>query len=294
MIELTPVTWALTYIFLVSVMLSIGLDVSAREVLAVLANARLLGRALVANLVVMPVVGLGVVHLFPLSPDIATGIVILAAAPGAPFAVNFTSRAKGGAAFAAVLLFVLTVVALVVTPPLAAVLVGANSPFDLPVWRVVRGAILYLVIPLLAGFALQHWVPDAARRLRTPVKVCAAVSFPAVVLLTMGMKSAATRAIGVPALAAVLTLVLVGMVAGWMLGGPSTATRQVLATGTSMRNAMVALLIARTSLPDSNVDLAVLTFSALMIPPNLIFTIYQNRRGRALAAREETPVVARG
>ena len=56
-----------------------------------------------------------------------------------------------------------------------------------------------------------------------------------------------------------------------------------------MRNAMVALLIARTSFPDSDVDLAVLAFSSLMVPPNLIFTIYQGRRARALATRRGTP-----
>jgi hypothetical protein len=47
--------------------------------------------------------------------------------------------------------------------------------------------------------------------------------------------------------------------------------------------------VALTSFPGSHVDLVVLAFSALMIPPNLIFTIYQNRRDRARRRGEPAP-----
>ena len=286
MIELSPLAWFLTYLFLISVMLSIGLEVTGRQVLDALRNVSLLGRALLANLVLVPILGLILVRLFPMPPDIAAGVLILAAAPGAPFAVQFTSKAKEAVAFAAALLFVLTLVALFVTPPLAGLLLPVDTPLRLPVWRVARGVILYLLLPLLVGFALQRWVGSLAQALRKPATLCAALSFPAVTLLTMGMKSAGTRAIGLPALIAMLLLVLGGMLLGWFLGGPETGTRRVLATSTGMRNAMVALLLALTSFPNSDVDLAVLAFSALMVPPNLIFTIYQNRRARRRAQRE--------
>lgn len=281
MIELSLMVRVVSYLFLVSMMLSIALEVTGRQVLDVFRNWSLMGRALLANLVVVPLLGLVLVRLFPMSHDVAAGIVILAAAPGAPFAVQFTSKAKGAIAFAAALLFALTIVALFVTAPLAGLLLQADTPLRLPVGRVARGVVLYLLLPLLAGFALQRWAPAVAGVLRKPSTLVAAIAFPAVVVLTMGMKSAATRAIGTPAVIALLVLVLGGMVVGWLLGGPETATRRVLATSTGMRNAMVALLVALTSFPDSDVDLAVLAFSALMVPPNLIFTIYQNRRARA-------------
>jgi len=287
--ELGPLAWLLTYVFLVSAMLSIGLEVTGRQVLGTLGNASLMGRALVANLVVMPALGLALVRLFPMSPDVAAGLLILAAAPGAPFAVQFTGKAKGAVAFAAALLLALTLVALLVTPPLSGFLLGADTSLRLPAGRVARAALLYLVLPLLAGFALQRWAGALAGALRKPVALCAALSFPAVILLTMTVKSAATRAIGLSAVAALLLLVVGGMLLGWLLGGPDTATRRVLATGTGMRNAVVALLIARTSFPGSDVDLAVLAFSALMVPPNLVFTLYQGWRARTRPAGHEAP-----
>jgi BASS family bile acid:Na+ symporter len=290
MIELSPVARLLTSVFLVSVMLGIGLEVTGRQVLDALRNVSLMGRALLANLVLVPILGVVLVRLVPMPPDGAAGVLILAAAPGAPFAVQFTSKARDAVAFAAALLFVLTLVALVVTPPLAGLLLQVETPLALPAGRVALGVVLYLLLPLLAGFALQRWAAAPARALRKPVTLCASVSFPAVILLTMGMKSAATRAIGIPALVAMLGLVLGGMVIGWLLGGPEVGTRRVLATGTGMRNAMVALLVALTSFPGSDVDLAVLAFSALMVPPNLVFTIYHNLRARVRAAGPEAPV----
>jgi len=294
MIEMSPLARLLTYVFLVSVMASIGLQVTGRQVLDALRNVGLMGRALVANLVLMPILGLVLVWLFSLPSDIAAGVLILAAAPGAPFALQFTSKAKAAMAFAAALVFVLTAVALAITPPLAGVLLRGETPLALPAGRVAGQAAIYLLLPLLAGFALHHWAAGLAGMLRRPITLCATLSFPAVILLTMGVKSAATRAIGGRALAAMLLLVLGGMVIGWLLGGPETATRRVLATSTGMRNVMVALLIAFTSFPGSDVDLAVLAFSAVMVPPNLIFTIYHGildrRRARApgVAARSRT------
>ena len=94
MIELSPLARLLTYVFLVSVMLSVGLEVTGRQVLDALRNVRLMGRALLANLVLVPILGLVLVRLIPMAPDVAAGVLILAAAPGAPFAVQFTSKVR--------------------------------------------------------------------------------------------------------------------------------------------------------------------------------------------------------
>jgi BASS family bile acid:Na+ symporter len=284
MIEMSPLARLLTDVFLVSVMLSIGLEVTGRTVVDTLRNTGLMSRALVANLVLVPALGLLLVRLFALPPDIAAGVLILAAAPGAPFALSFTSKVKDALAFAAALTFVLTLLSFVVSPTLAGVLLGGGGALGLPVGRVAVQATLLLVVPMLVGFVLQRWTAGLAEALRRPVALCAALSFPAVIIMTLGLKSAATRAIGGRNLLALLLLVLGGMLIGWLMGGPERGTRRVLATGTGMRNAMVALLIARTSFPDSKVDVVVLAFSALMVPPNLVFTVYQNVRARRRAA----------
>jgi hypothetical protein len=51
---------------------------------------------------------------------------------------------------------------------------------------------------------------------------------------------------------------------------------------TSMRN--VALARASRSFPAANVDVGVLAFSALMLPRNVLFTIYHSRKTKNFAA----------
>ena len=52
-------------------------------------------------------------------------------------------------------------------------------------------------------------------------------------------------------------------------------TRRVLATTTSMRNAALGLAVALNSFSGRQVDVAIIAFSALMIPPNMLFTVYE-------------------
>jgi BASS family bile acid:Na+ symporter len=58
-----------------------------------------------------------------------------------------------------------------------------------------------------------------------------------------------------------------GYAAGWILGGPTAATRPVLGLGTAQRNIAAALLVASQSLKDPKavVVVVVITIVALLI-----------------------------
>src|SRR5215471_17652079 len=98
--------------FVILVMLSIGLRVSGGELLEVLGNRALFARALLANCVLIPAIGFLLVKLFPLTPDASIGLLLLAAIPGTPIALQFTRQAKTRLAFAAVMTFVLSLVSI--------------------------------------------------------------------------------------------------------------------------------------------------------------------------------------
>ena len=102
--------------FVALVMFSIGLRVRGGELLDVLRNRALLVRTLLANCVIVPALGFLLVHLFPLTPDATVGILLLAAIPGTPIALQFTRQAKTRLAFAAAMTFVLSLVSIAMTP----------------------------------------------------------------------------------------------------------------------------------------------------------------------------------
>jgi len=277
----------LIIVFLVSTMISIGLEVTLKEILLAASNKSLFIKALVANFILVPFLALGIARILPMPMNIETGFLLLAAAPGALFAINFTRRTDN-VPFAAGLLFALTALSLVVTPFLAQLILNIDEPVTLHYDRAIQALFLYVLLPLLAGFALNRWASPMALRLRKPVSACAGISFVVVTVITMGQKSAATKQIGIHGLLAMVLMIAASMVIGWMLGGPDRGTRRVLTVNTSMRNVALALAIASPNFPGANVDVGILAFSALMLPPNVLFTIYHSRKTKKLVAQAQS------
>ena len=278
---------ALIIVFLLSSMISIGLEVTLKEILLAASNKSLFIKALVANFILVPLLALGIARILPMAMNIETGFLLLAAAPGALFAINFTRRTDN-VPFAAGLLFALTALSLVVTPFLAQLILNIDEPVTLHYDRAIQALFLYVLLPLLAGFALNRWARPMALRLRRPVSACAGISFVVVTVITMGQKSAATKQIGIHGLLAMVLMIAASMVIGWMLGGPDRGTRRVLTVNTSMRNVALALAIASPNFPGANVEVGILAFSALMLPPNVLFTIYQSRKMKKLVAHTQS------
>ena len=78
--------------FVAVVMFSIGLRVSGGELLNVWHRRGLFARMLLANCILIPALGFLLVHVFPLNPEARIGILLLAAIPGTPIALQFTRR----------------------------------------------------------------------------------------------------------------------------------------------------------------------------------------------------------
>lgn len=286
---LGTISSACVVLFLVSAMLSIGLDVTITEVLSTLHQRRLLVKALIGNFVLVPLLGVLIAWAFRLPQNVDEGLLLLAAAPGALFAVNFKRQVKGSIPLAAALLFLLTAMSLVLTPPLAGVLLRLEESVSLDYGRAIFEVLVYVALPLLAGIALRRWLPPVAQALERPTTICAGISFVAVAVLTLSIKSAATKKIGWNGLIALCLLIADSIVIGWMSGGPQTDNRRVLVVSTSMRNVALCLAIALKSFPDANVDVPVIAFSSLMLPPNLLFTLYHARKAKRMSAPRERP-----
>lgn len=140
--------------------------------------------------------------------------------------------------------------------------------------------ILDVISPLLVGLALNRWKPDLARALRKPASTCAGIFFALGAVLMLSVRSAAMKQIGTSTIVAMLLLILGSMAIGWIMGGPDRGSRRIMAVNTSMRNVALCLAIAARSFSDREVVVAMVAFSALMLPPNLVFTRYHSRKIR--------------
>jgi BASS family bile acid:Na+ symporter len=79
----------------IEMMVAVGLGVPLTELARVARDWRLVGRALLANYVGVPAVAVGLLLLLHAHPMVATGFLILASSPGAPFGPPITAIARG-------------------------------------------------------------------------------------------------------------------------------------------------------------------------------------------------------
>ena len=258
--------------FVVVVMLSIGLRVSGGELLDVLRNRALLMRTLLANCILIPAIGFLLVRIFPLTPDASVGILLLAAIPGTPIALQFTRRAKTRLAFAAAMTFVLSVVSLAMAPLAIEVMPQTAQPSQQPILHLVVSIVLYIGLPLCGGLWVARRVPKIAPRLVLPLGILASIVFVFLMWETRLVRREAFNAIrGRGTILALALLLLLSMVIGWFSGGPDPESRRVLATSTGMRSVIVVLYIARYCFPGTSVYMVPIVYLSLMVPTNLLF-----------------------
>lgn len=258
--------------FVAVVMLSIGLRLSSGELLDILRNRALFIRTLLANCVLIPALGFLLVRTFPLTPDARIGILLLAAIPGTPIALQFTRTAKRQLAFAAAMIFVLSLVSLAMTPLAIEVMPGMAQRDQRPVLQLVTSIALYLALPLCAGLWAARRAPKIAHRLVLPLGVLATIVFIFLMWETRLVRREAFNAIrGGGSILAMLLLLLLSMLIGWLIGGPDRESRRVLATSSGMRSVIVVLYVARYCFPRTNVYMIPIVYLSLMVPTNLLF-----------------------
>jgi len=274
--------------FVAIVMFSIGLRVSGGELFNILRPRALLIRTLIANCILIPAIGFLLVRVFPLTPDASIGIMLLAAIPGTPISLQFTRMAKARLAFAAAVIFVLSLVSIAMTPLVMEAMPQTLQRSERPVLSLISTIALYIAVPLCAGVWVARRVPNVARRLVLPLGLVASVVFLFLMWETRLIRREALKTIrGNGTILAMLLLLLFSMLIGWLIGGPDRDTRRILATSTGMRSVIVVWYIARFCFPDTQVYMIPLVYLSLMVPANLLFHLAFMRgqkRGALLSA----------
>ena len=258
--------------FVAIVMLSIGLRTSGGELINILRDRSLLTRTLLANCVLIPAIGFLLVRVFPLKPDATVGILLLAAIPGTPIALQFTRMAKTRLAFAAAMAFVLSLVSVAMTPLAIETMPQMLQRNERPVLILIAHIALYIALPLCAGVWAARHARKIAPRLVMPLGFLATVAFLFLMWETRLLRRQALNAIrGRGTILAMFLLLLLSMLIGWLIGGPDRETRRVMATSTGMRSVIVVLYIARYCFPGTNVYMIPIVYLSLMVPTNLLF-----------------------
>ena len=254
-------------VFVLSSMLAMGLGLTVGEIVAPLRNARLVVLSLLVNFVLMPIVALALADLLRLDEPLGVGLLLLGAAAGAPFLPKLAQIAKGNLAFGVGLMVLLMVVTVGYLPlVLPSLLPGVTvNPA-----QIARSLFLLMLLPLAGALAVKAYFADVAARTKPLLDRLSNLGLIVlVVLITVTNVNNVLAVFGTRGILAGLLFIAMGFAIGWMLGGPDTSTRRVLALGTAQRNIAAALVVGSQSFSDPKVVVmvvvvAIVSFLILM------------------------------
>ena len=206
--------------------------------------------------ILVPIGAEALAKVLRLDEPVEVGLLLLGCAAGGPFLPTFAERAKGDPAFAVstmVLLMVVTVGYLPIVLPLLLPGVTVDP------WQIARFLVLFMLLPLAAGLALQAFYEGVAARVKPIFDWISDVSLILLVLLiTAANIDKILQVFGTFGILAGLLFTVFGVGIGWLLGGRNVDTKRVMALGTGQRNAAAALVVARESFDDPKVVVMVI------------------------------------
>ena len=252
------------------IMLGLGLSLTLEDFRRVVSYPRAAFIGLFSQIVLLPAVAFGLAKAFGLPPELAVGLVLLAASPGGATANLFSHLAKGDVALNITLTAINSLLA-VVTMPLFVELalrtfMEQDQRLPLQTDKAIQVLVIILV-PVAIGMAVRSKNEGFAQRLERPVKGLSA-GFLALVILAAVLKERANlveyfQQVGLAALSFNLISLAVGYLLPQLLAVPR---RQAIAVGMEIgvHNGTLAIAVATTVLGSTAIAIPAAIYSLIM------------------------------
>lgn len=253
------------------IMFALGLTLVVDDFARVLARPRAVAIGLAGQVVLVPLLGFVIAKAFGLAPEMAAGLMILAACPGGVSSGLITHLARGDTALSITLTAITSVVAVVSVPFVVdaslAHFTGAGVGVELPVLKIVRGVFFLTTVPVALGMVLRHRRPAMASRLEPGTTRAATALFVLIVLATFVNQRQALfdhlGSIGPAALLLNLGVMAGGFGAAAALG-LTRRDRIAIATECGLQNAALGIFVGATVLQAPRLTVPSVVYALLM------------------------------
>src|SRR5512146_1245705 len=216
-------------ITLLEMMVAIGLGVKISDVLNAGRSWGLMARALVANYVLVPAAAVALLVLFGATPLVATGLLIVAVCPGAPYGPPFTAMARGNVVVAVGMMVVLAGSSAILAPMLLQFLLplmAGNSSLKINAAKMAGTLLGVQLLPLCVGLLIRWRRPALANRLQRPASLlsrCFNLLLLAIILYVQFHILLHIRWVGYFGM---LCLLVATLISGWLMSWRAGAIRK--------------------------------------------------------------------
>ena len=262
----------LTSVFLGVIMFAMGLTLTIPDFALVARRPLPVLIGVVAQYVIMPLVGLGVSVLLQLPPELAVGVILVGCTPGGTSSNVIAYLSKADTALSVTMTSISTLLAPIFTPLLTLWLAGSFLPIS--AGEMALSIVQMVLIPVIAGIVVRLLLSRLVDRVLPALPWVSVVGISLVVIAVVSGSTEAIVSAGALVLLAVVLHNGIGYLAGYWLArllrqGERASRTTSIEVG--MQNSGLAATLAATA------------FSPAAALPGAIFSIWHNLSGAALA-----------
>lgn len=160
---------------LIIIMLGMGLSLVWDDFKRILIYPKAIFVGLFNQLVILPLIGFGLVSVFPLAPEIAIGVMILAACPGGPTSNLISHLAKGDLALSVSLTAASSFITILTIPFIINFalirFLDEGQIIQLNVVETIVQIFAIIVIPIAIGMLIRKYKNSFATKMARPVRI---------------------------------------------------------------------------------------------------------------------------
>jgi BASS family bile acid:Na+ symporter len=264
------------------IMFVLGLGLTGADFLRVVKQPRDFFVGGISQIILLPIIAFILVKLWSLSPELAIGVMIIAAAPGGVTSNILTAFAKGDVALSVSFTAIISLIS-VITVPIIVINSAEYFGDDVKNISVIAKAILMFMlvtVPLIIGMLLKRFVQNFVLKFEPIAKKTSIVLF---VLVLLGAIAAERKhVIDYFAQAGLVTFVLnlVMMIVAYFIAhlfatGP--AQKKCITIECGLQNGTLAIFVANEFFGGGIYVIPAATYSLIMFGTSLIF-VYLVRR----------------
>ena len=263
------------------IMFALGLGLTGGDFLRVARQSRDFFVGAFSQIILLPIIAFVLVKMWPIAPELAIGVMIIAAAPGGVTSNILTSFAKGDVALSISLTAIISLLSVITIPFIVLTSVGllsnTNVTQDISLVNMSRDMFLIVTLPVILGMLFRRFISVIASKFEPIAKKISTVLF--VLVLLGAIAAERENVISYFAQAGLITLVLnvIMMVVAFYLAqlfGSKAEQKKCITIECGLQNGTLAIFVATSIFGGGMYVIPAATYSLIMFATSLIFIYF--------------------
>ena len=263
------------------IMFALGLGLTGSDFARVAKQPRDFFIGFLSQIIILPIVGFILVKFWPISPELAIGVMIIAAAPGGATSNIITSFSKGDVALSISLTAIISLLCVITIPFIVLaslkLLMGTTMNENISLLNIASKMFLIVTVPVLLGMIFRKLFTDGSTLFEPIAKKISIVLF--VLVLLGAILSERENIISYFAQAGLITLTLniVMMVIAYYIAkffGSGEEQKRTITIECGLQNGTLAIVVASSIFGGGIYLIPAATYSLIMFATSLVFVYF--------------------